>query len=286
VTRRWIFGLQGWLVGALLAVGMAASLAILLVVLPTLESSVRGDRAKRDGEELARDVRAAGRDPGLTNTVTQDQLRELVTQLRAQTGAEVRVDVQGIFVNTSAQAPSQLTLLSQAPPLILNQGATFDDETAVATIAELYIDGQRQGTIAAAREVTGLAPELAIVRQRVIIAMIVVLGLRGANTGGWSYPVRASCDGRLLGFQMPAGKGDEDILQAGVPRGQAGQRSPVAGQPLQQAGGGDVRLADFQADAVLFTAHALDRRQFGQPRLGGELRAVATVNRKLDHMLG
>ena len=177
MTRRWVFGLQGWLVGALLAVGMAASLAVLLVVLPTLESSVRGDRAKRDGEELARDVRAAGQDPGLSNTVTQDQLRELVTQLRAQTGAEVRVDVQGIFVNTSAQAPPRLRLLTQAPPLVLNQGTTFDDEQAVATVADLYIDGQQQGTIAAAREVTGLAPELAIVRRRVIIAMAVVLGL-------------------------------------------------------------------------------------------------------------
>ena len=177
MTRRWVFGLQGWLVGALLAVGMAASLAVLLVVLPTLESSVRGDRAKRDGEELARDVQAAGRNPGLSNTVTQDQLRELVTGLRAQTGAEVRVDVQGIFVTTSAQAPERLRLLAQAPRLIFNQGTTFDDETAVATIADLYIDNQRQGTIAAAREVTGLAPELAIVRQRVIIAMAVVLGL-------------------------------------------------------------------------------------------------------------
>ena len=86
MTRRWVFGLQGWLVGALLAVGMAASLAVLLVVLPTLESSVRGDRAKRDGEELARDVRAAGRDSGLSNTVTQEQLRELVTQLRGEAG--------------------------------------------------------------------------------------------------------------------------------------------------------------------------------------------------------
>jgi hypothetical protein len=147
VTRRWVFGLQGWLVGALLAVGMAASLAVLLVVLPTLESSVRGDRAKRDGEELARDVRAAGRNSGLSNTVTQDQLRELVTQLRAQTGAEVRVDVQGIFVSTSAQAPPRLTLLTKAPPLAFNQGTTFDDETAVATIADLYIDNQRQGTV-------------------------------------------------------------------------------------------------------------------------------------------
>ena len=177
MTRRWVFGLQGWLVGALLAVGMAASLAVLLVVLPTLESSVRGDRAKRDGEELMQEVRAAGQNPGVSNTVTQDQLRDLVTQLRSQTGAEVRVDVQGIFVSTSAQAPPRLTLLPRVSQLAFNQPTVFDDDTSVAAAAPLYIDGQRQGTIAAAREVTGLAPELAIVRRRVIIAMAVVLGL-------------------------------------------------------------------------------------------------------------
>ena len=52
VRARRAFGLQGWLVAALLAVGLAASLAILLVVLPTLESSVRTDRAKREAQEL------------------------------------------------------------------------------------------------------------------------------------------------------------------------------------------------------------------------------------------
>ena len=51
------FGLQAWLVGALLAVGMVASLAVLLVVLPTLESSVRSDRAKREARDLVAHAR-------------------------------------------------------------------------------------------------------------------------------------------------------------------------------------------------------------------------------------
>ena len=178
MKRRRVFGLQGWLVGALLAVGMAASLAVLLVVLPTLESSVRGDRAKRDAQELARDIRTAGADSGLSGSPDREQLQEFVTQVRAQTGAEVRIDIHGLFLNTSAQAPGRLKLIARMPRLGYNQTATFDDERAVATVARLSVGGDPQGgTIAAAREVTGLAPELAIVRQRVIIAMIVVLGL-------------------------------------------------------------------------------------------------------------
>ena len=52
MSARRALGLQGWLVAALLAVGLAASLAVLLVVLPTLESSVRTDRAKREAQQV------------------------------------------------------------------------------------------------------------------------------------------------------------------------------------------------------------------------------------------
>ena len=40
-------GLQGWLVVAFVGVGMLASLAILLVLLPTLESAVRKEQIPR-----------------------------------------------------------------------------------------------------------------------------------------------------------------------------------------------------------------------------------------------
>ena len=53
MTPRRTFGLQGWLVAALLGVGIVASLAVLLVVLPTLESSVRNDRAENESRVLA-----------------------------------------------------------------------------------------------------------------------------------------------------------------------------------------------------------------------------------------
>ena len=46
------FGLQAWLVAAFVAVGTIASLAVMLVVLPTLESSIRTEQIRRSGIDL------------------------------------------------------------------------------------------------------------------------------------------------------------------------------------------------------------------------------------------
>ena len=96
MTPRRVFGLQGWLVGALLAVGMAASLAVLLVVLPTLESSVRErPRQARGGRARAATLERIGAGlRAVASTVTQDRRAGAgrADPARAQTGAEVRVD--------------------------------------------------------------------------------------------------------------------------------------------------------------------------------------------------
>ena len=47
-------GLQAWLGAATVAVGLIASLVVLLVVLPTLESSLRNDRALRISQQVER----------------------------------------------------------------------------------------------------------------------------------------------------------------------------------------------------------------------------------------
>ena len=51
------------------------------------------------------------------------------------------------------------------------------DGEAVAASAGLVVGGSEAGRIVAVQPISGVAPELAIVRRRVIIAMIVVLGL-------------------------------------------------------------------------------------------------------------
>lgn len=180
MNRRWVFGLQGWLVGALLAVGMAASLAVLLVVLPTLESSVRTDRAKRDAEELQRQVEGAARAAEVP-PLSREALFEVAQRLRSESGAEVQVRYQGFdgvrLLDIDVVAPARATLVSVFATLVIGRAVVLDDGEVVAAAAGISPSSGGRGAVSAARRVTGLAPELAIVRQRVILAMVVVLGL-------------------------------------------------------------------------------------------------------------
>ena len=82
---------------------------------------------------------------------------------------EARVSV------TAPQQPAYLGRLVRGIPM---EPTVLGDGDAVAAAAPLRVGGgQSDGWIVAARPLSGVAPELAIVRRRVIIAMIVVLGL-------------------------------------------------------------------------------------------------------------
>ena len=108
-------GLQGWLVAALLGVGLAASLAVLLVVLPTLESSVRTDRAKREAQDLRRQLVQVG-ERGLSFGTTPAQAKGVAEEVGDATGADVRIDYAvpvDVFQNSrvsvsTVQGPSDL----------------------------------------------------------------------------------------------------------------------------------------------------------------------------------
>lgn len=178
MTRR-VFGLQGWLVGALLAVGLAASLAVLLTVLPTLESAVSGDRAKREAGRLTRTVERMAQSSGLQRPVTTAALDDLAGRIRTATGAEVSVRYQGSDFDPpiGAVMPPSPEVLGRVGPIAPGQGTILPGGRAVAAGAVLYVDGQASGSVIAALPLSGVAPELAIVRRRVILAMIVVLGL-------------------------------------------------------------------------------------------------------------
>ena len=91
MRARRALGLQGWLVAALLAVGLAASLAVLLVVLPTLESSVRTDRAKREAQELHAQLLEVGKE-GLPFGATGQAAERVAEDVGNATGADVKID--------------------------------------------------------------------------------------------------------------------------------------------------------------------------------------------------
>lgn len=185
-------GLQGLLIGSLVGVGFLASLAVLLVVLSTLESSLQRDQADRQARALERQVERAGTDSGLQLPLTREQVGDFAVRVRSDLGGEVRVKIvdDGFGGQTTVTVPeSGLELLGQfSEPDTLPSARTTRDREAVAADAPLYatrafgID-QRVGELRVAAPVRGPAPELALVQRRVFVAVAVVLAL--ASLAGW-----------------------------------------------------------------------------------------------------
>ncbi|HEX2508872.1 MAG TPA: ATP-binding protein [Miltoncostaeaceae bacterium] len=179
MRARRALGLQGWLVAALLAVGLAASLAVLLVVLPTLESSVRTDRAKREAQELHAQLLEVGKE-GLPFGATGEAATRVAEDVGNATGADVKIDFPNpgdVFQSSRVivRTPERTGLIDRVP--VPEEPTVLGDGQAVAASAPMAVAGGDEGWIVAVKPISGVAPELAIVRRRVIIAMIVVLGL-------------------------------------------------------------------------------------------------------------
>jgi two-component system sensor histidine kinase ResE len=166
-------------VAALLAVGLAASLAVLLVVLPTLESSVRTDRAKREAQELHAQLLEVGKE-GLPVGATGEAATRVAEDVGNATGADVKIDFPNpgdVFQSSRVivRTPERTGLIDRVP--VPEEPTVLGDGQAVAASAPMAVAGGDEGWIVAVKPISGVAPELAIVRRRVIIAMIVVLGL-------------------------------------------------------------------------------------------------------------
>jgi two-component system sensor histidine kinase ResE len=183
-------GLQGLLIGSLVLVGFLASLAVLLVVLSTLESSIQRDQADRQARELRDQVALAGRDSGLDVPLTSDEVEAYARSVRAEIGGEVRV----VYRANSFTGPREVSVPGETPVLDLfpdrpfSAGAAFTpDREAIAAEAPLYATGltdtSQVGSLRVAAPVRGLAPELGVVQQRVFIAVVLVLAL--ASITGW-----------------------------------------------------------------------------------------------------
>ena len=152
---------------------------MLLVVLPTLESSVRTDRAKREAQELRLQLERVGQQ-GLPFGATSQEAQRMADDVGDAIGGDVRIeyaDPVDVFQSTrvSVDSAERTGFLDRvgvpAEPTVLGDGE------AVAASAGLVVGGSEAGRIVAVQPISGVAPELAIVRRRVIIAMIVVLGL-------------------------------------------------------------------------------------------------------------
>jgi signal transduction histidine kinase/HAMP domain-containing protein len=83
-------GLQVWLVAILIAVGALASLAVVLSIVPTFESSLRDARASATAHELYTELQSEMTVP-LPSPDSRAQLNGLANQISSNVGAQVRI---------------------------------------------------------------------------------------------------------------------------------------------------------------------------------------------------
>ncbi|HJZ61721.1 MAG TPA: HAMP domain-containing protein, partial [Miltoncostaeaceae bacterium] len=179
---NWIrrpLSLQAWLVTAFVAVGVVASLAVALVVLPTLENSIRSDQANREGKRVADAI-------SVTGDLDMQDAHALLDRLAVELGGELRLlspSGNVIPANVSPQI-AYLPEFTATPPgelaLTTRSGSrttVFRNGTAVIWAGSpLRIQGERWA-IEAGVPVRGAAGEIAIVRRRVLFAVITVIAL-------------------------------------------------------------------------------------------------------------
>jgi two-component system sensor histidine kinase ResE len=149
------------------------------VLLPTLESAVRKEQIPRERSALEQQVAFIGQTNTLSADPTFQELRELAAQARTTIGGEVRVHFFGSYFARQAtvSVPTQPMLLRRFPPPIVGPSQSAQRDDIVWAAAPLYVDDVVVGTIAAAHPVRSVPAELAIVRRRVFIAMLLVLSL-------------------------------------------------------------------------------------------------------------
>jgi signal transduction histidine kinase len=196
VRRSRPVGLQGLLVAVLLAVGCLASLAVLLVVLPTLDSTARRDYAEADARDLAKSIDDFSVGQNFLSEPTMDDLQLIADELARETRAQVRIRYAGALTPIEVVAGGCCELLStfsQIPAGGSARPLVRRDLAAVAAVGPLSARGNLTGTIEAATTVRRSRANLGPVRQRLFFAVFAVLALAALAGYGLS---------RLIGLRI------------------------------------------------------------------------------------
>jgi signal transduction histidine kinase len=170
-------------VAAFVGVGLAASLTLVLVLLPTLEDSIRSDRANAEAREVYSTLQQ--RAGAFANTLSPDEIEHKLAQLQADLGGGVQFETQDyVFlppVSTGREyldTPTSRSLRrTVAPGVGVRSTENFGGETVA--LAAVYVPAQLNsgGVLSAAVPVRGLGSDLTVVRRRVFLAVIAVLAL-------------------------------------------------------------------------------------------------------------
>ncbi len=196
-------GLQVWLVAILIAVGALASLAVVLSIVPTFQSSLRQARASATLSELNAELQSSVNQQDFTDLDNRQQLDQAANQIEANTQAQVRI-IESTTPPISGGSTGCCALIDS---LHTEYGAHLDDIRAIVadssrvvyaryvlspTVGDLF---QGQGpapsvTVEAASRVAGLSgDQLTTIQARLVLAVAAVLTLAALAGYGLSLLV-------------------------------------------------------------------------------------------------
>lgn len=197
-------GLQVWLVAILIAVGALASLAVLLSILPTFESSLRQARAVATARELRTELQQQIQidNSQLTDPDAGRGLSQLATQIGNTVGAdEVRITEFGVpnLIGASVGCCGLLDSLHAQYGTTLQGVSSMEADGNREVFAQYTQLGDAQGpsflpapplTIEAASRIPGISSdELATIQGRLVFAVAAVLALAALAGYGLSVLV-------------------------------------------------------------------------------------------------
>lgn len=176
-------GLFGFLAASFVIVGAIASLVVLLVVLPTLESSVRDDRVNRQQDRVARILRDEGVKAAKRGFLTEVEAQSLLQNLAVTLPGEVRLIGSRGAITSTPVGPSYLPdRPSGEVELVLKTGQvvsgrfTNSNQDVVHVAAPVALPGEApRYVLEAAVPVQVSTGDVGVVRRRIFLAIVAVL---------------------------------------------------------------------------------------------------------------
>jgi signal transduction histidine kinase/HAMP domain-containing protein len=194
-------GLQVWLVAILIAVGALASLAVVLSIVPTFQSSLRQARAAATARQLNAELQTSAHQ-ALSDLDSSAQLHDAANRIAASTQAQVSIIESGTQT-IAARSTGCCTLIDSlhreyGTGLSLNSVRVADNSSVVYAqfVLRPSFNNPFQSpapavfTIEAASRVGGLSgDELATIQARLVLAVAAVLTLAALAGYGLSLLV-------------------------------------------------------------------------------------------------
>lgn len=184
-------GLQVWLVAILIAVGALASLAVVLSIVPTFQSSLRDARASATASELYAELQTSANQLDLNDLDSRGQLNQAANEIAAYTQAQVRITkhvTPTIWGGSTGCCALLDALRTEYAARLRPDSSTVADGNRVVYAASVVQPSNPFSpvlTVEAASKVSGLSgDQLATIQARLVLAVAAVLTL--AALAGYS----------------------------------------------------------------------------------------------------